>query len=123
MFSKLPYWKLLAVPVLAFAIGFLCNQTALIANGGRMPVLETDAEIWQGDAPNWNKVVLYENIIYHDPVHTRMKPTDHVKWLCDVFNLHDGIYSIGDFFAMFAMSTWDYFGIVWLTLLIKKFYS
>lgn len=120
-FSKIPYWKLLAIPVLAYTIGFTCNMTALISNGGTMPVLSTDGEVWQGDKPNWSKVVLYENTIFFDPIHTRMKPTDHVKWLCDIFNLHNGTYSIGDFFAMFAYSTYDYFGIAWLTLLLKKF--
>jgi hypothetical protein len=118
-----PYWQLLAIPVVLFAIGFTCNMTALIVNGGRMPVLVTQGELFQGAAIDWTKQVLYDGIVYLDPVHTVMRKGDHLKFLCDIFNLHDGTYSIGDGFAISADWLWDKFSIAWLALVIRKFFS
>jgi hypothetical protein len=118
-----PYWQLLAIPALLFAIGFTCNMTALISNGGRMPVLVTKGEIFEGAKPDYAKEVFYDGIEFIDPIHTVMRKEDHVKFLCDIFNLHDGTYSIGDFFAISADWLWDKFSIAWLALVIRKFFS
>ena len=84
------YWILFMIP------GGLCNMTATLLNGGRMPVRFPDS-------------VPKLDIERFSPKHTNVTPTTRVVWLCDIFPLRIRktlrLYSVGDFF-LYAAVVW-----------------
>lgn len=127
---KIPYWQALALPVLLMAIGGISNQAVLIANGGKFPVMvnekqkvehQSSTTIDKGDL----KIVIpvaekTESQFLGDDVHSVMGKNSHLKPLADIFNIGEGVASIGDFFVMAGVWLWGFAPIVWLTLIFRK---
>jgi hypothetical protein len=106
-------WILLLPPAFHF-VGAASNQLVLIANHDKFPVMEND---WRAS----NETVL--NGIIDPGGHCLMTSDTHLNFLADIFDFHDGIYSIGD--LMLMTGDWlDSFCIyVWLALIIKKLHE
>jgi hypothetical protein len=103
---KVPYWYLLAVPVMLFVSGFFMNKIAMASNGGAMPVLiyKCSADDMEGDRR-----------------HICMTHDTHVKILCDWINVQGGIESLGDILLDGSEYTFWPFVFGWLVLIIKRF--
>jgi hypothetical protein len=145
LLKKTPYWYLIAIPLLCTFIGAGSNQAVLIANGGKFPVLVNQEQIAQMCTPDTDdKDDSLAKIVQHlkhedskisapdantcanggeflDAVHTIMQPTDHFKFLADVFNLRVAIFSIGDFLLMLGDWIWAWSSIAWVVLVLRKF--
>lgn len=130
---KIPYWQVLAIPVLFMAIGAFSNQAVLIANGGKFPTMVNEKQKAEHqsstviDTGDFKIVVPVaekeESQFLGDDVHSVMGKNSHLKALADIFNVGEGIASIGDFFVMAGVWLWKFAPIVWLTLVIKKLWS
>lgn len=73
MAYKYRNWTFIVPPV-----GGIMNLTAILLNGGKMPVLASPT-------------------VFLDPTHSIMTAGTHVKFLCDIFPLmHIGLFSLGD---------------------------
>jgi len=128
---RLPYWQLLAVPVMLWMLGAGSNQLVLIANHGKFPVMVNDVQIARmcPDAKDIDEK--YKGIActsdgkggqYLDPVHTVMGANSHLKFLADIFDL-GSIYSIGDFMLMLGEWLWSFTPYMWIALVIRKLYT
>lgn len=129
---KFPYWQLLAIPVLLFGLGAGSNQIVLVANHGTFPVMVNKVDIVKmcHDASDVPPVL--QGIActtdgkggeYLDPVHVIMTPESRLKPLADIFNLGDGIYSIGDFLLMLSFGMVPFAPIAWLVLTLRRLAS
>jgi hypothetical protein len=135
-----PYWKILAVPLLLFFLGAASNQAVLVANHGKFPVMlneyrEALVHKHQSAADSDEEKKLTKNkrsfsVLdtqapsdgqFIDDVHTIMGPNSRLKILADIFDMHDGIYSIGDFLIILGMFLWQYAPITWCVLVVRKF--
>lgn len=127
---KFPYWYLLAVPVLLFALGAALNQIVLIANHGTFPVQANKVMIMTrcvdpDDMPEQLKGVVCQTDgnggQYLDfRGHVIMTDKTHLNFLADIFDLGDGIYSIGDFLLMLGQLGLNCGPIAWVALVIRK---
>lgn len=130
---NIPYWYLLAVPVLLFALGAASNQLCLVANHGTFPVQA-------------NKIMIAEKCIDPEDAkdlpakyqgvpcqtdgkggqyldkrgHVIMSKDTHLNLLGDIFGLGDGIYSIGDFMIGLGQVGLSYTPIAWLALVLRR---
>ena len=149
MFKKLlniPYWYLIAIPLLSFGIGVASNQAVLIANGDKFPVMANEENLRKYCAPadedagfaaiiaeiTGQKAHSEKSVVTPDPyscqaggefidnVHIIMTKKTHLNFLADVFDL-GAIYSIGDFGIIFAEWMLDWAVIAWLVLVLRKF--
>jgi hypothetical protein len=137
--KKVPYWYLIAIPLLSFGLGAASNQAVLIANGDKFPVMVNAEKIQKWCAPAIDADPLSALIrhimhtetakdpnsctnggVFLDGVHTIMRPKDHLKFLADIFDL-GSIYSIGDFGIILGSWMWDWSLIAWVVLVIRKF--
>ena len=102
---------LLAIPVLFTILGAASNQVVLIANHDTFPVMLNDKKLQvqemteprEQKAINFNKPIpAFEtgDTVMLDDVHCNMTSETHLNFLADVFDLHNAIYSIGDFMLM-----------------------
>ena len=102
---------LLAIPVLFTFLGAASNQVVLIANHDSFPVMLNDKKLrdmTKKDEEQFIKVQFlaptpaYEanDVVMLDDVHCNMTSETHLNFLADVFDMHDAIYSIGDFMLM-----------------------
>lgn len=130
---RIPYWKVLALPVFLFVLGYCSNQAVLIANHGKFPVMVNEVqqvehqkqmEVSLGDiqivvpsAPVTSSQYL------GDDVHSVMGPNSHLKALADIFALPQGTASIGDFLILAGEWLWSYCPIIWLTLVLRKVFG
>ena len=140
--KKIPYWYLIAIPLLAIGIGAASNQAVLIANGGKFPVqvnAEEQAKLCvapkadadyalpsahrqepaEPSAPDMNTCA--NGGEYLDEVHTIMNSQSHLKAFADIFNLGAATYSIGDFLLILGEWMWGWSCIAWCVLVIRKF--
>jgi hypothetical protein len=101
---------ILAIPVLFTVLGAASNQVVLIANHDTFPVLVNDKKLAEMTEPKdepkeirFNKPMpAYEegDTVMLDDVHCNMTNKTHLNALADIFDMHDAIYSIGDFLLM-----------------------
>jgi hypothetical protein len=141
LLKKLPYWYLIAIPLLSLGLGAASNQAVLIANGDKFPVMVNAEKIHKACAPAIDAdplSALIRNImhtetakdpdpnsctnggVFLDGVHTIMQPKDHLKFLADIFDL-GSIYSIGDFGIILGSWMWDWSLSAWVVLVLRKF--
>lgn len=147
--KKLPYWQLIAIPVLCIALGTGLNQAVLISNGDRFPVLYNNEKIHteciapkDSPAPSPFALLLPSlsapapvptgdddpdlcsnggKFFPKDDVHVIMDKDSRLKALADIFDFHDATYSIGDGFIFFGEWIWGWAPLAWLVLVIRKF--
>ena len=108
---------LLAIPVLFTFLGAASNQLVLLANHDTFPVMVNDKKLQEMTEPEEKPTGIQfakpmsafaaDDAVYLDDVHVAMTSHTHLNFLADVFNLHDAIYSIGDFMLMLG----EWFGV------------
>jgi hypothetical protein len=143
--KKVPYWYLIAIPLLLTFMGAASNQAVLIANGDKFPVMANEEKLQKfcqpQEAGNSFAAAIAKALgipekstqmaepdpftcaaggEFLDDVHVIMTSKSHLKPLADVFDMHDGIYSIGDFSLIFGEWMWGWSPLAWLALVIRK---
>lgn len=104
-------------------MGAASNQAVLNANHDKFPVevntfkeeimvYKMQQEWKDATADIENAPSLPEGMI--DDTHCIMTEYTHLNWLADVFDLKDGIYSIGDFLLMLGGYLWTFAPFVWV---------
>jgi hypothetical protein len=103
-------WILLAPPA-AYIFGAALNQSVIIANHGKFPVMmnPTAAADAQPDA---NGML--------DGVHCLMTNDTRFNALADIINRGDGICSIGDLFITLGEWMWAFCPFVWGALVAQR---
>jgi hypothetical protein len=106
---------ILAVPVLFTLLGAASNQVVLIANHDTFPVMVNDKKLAEMTETKEKFPVVElkphkvfkptpaqekNDAVMLDDVHCAMTSKTHLNALADVFDMHDAIYSIGDFLLM-----------------------
>jgi len=103
--KKTALW-ILAIPLALSLMGAASNQLVLIVNHDKFPVevntLKEEVMVYKMES-DWKAATaeagvdlpVPEGMI--DDVHCVMTHDTHLNYLADIFDLHDGIYSIGDF--------------------------
>jgi len=136
LLQKVPYWQLIAVPLLLLFIGAASNQAVLIANGDKFPVLINQEQIVQACTPAVDKSPFDSMPLvtpsvdintcanggeFLDDSHVIMTSKSHLNILADIFDFHDATYSIGDLLMMLGswMRGWSF--VAWVVLVIRKF--
>lgn len=99
------------LPYLVFGVGAGSNQLVLIANHDKFPVMLNEAGRVHFN-PDANGLL--------DKTHCVMTPDTHLNALADIFDLHDGWYSIGDFLLMLSDWLSGFCVFVWIALVIQK---
>jgi hypothetical protein len=147
--KRVPYWQLIAIPLLLFFAGVTSNQLVLIANHDRFPVMVNSAKLAKfvedkndadekaaaGKHPDKHGIVYNSKISSDtvkaagrrdlgpdgmiDDVHCVMVPSSHLKALSDIFDL-GSIYSVGDFLLMLSEWLGSFTPIMWLALVLRK---
>jgi hypothetical protein len=106
---------LLAIPLLTFMLGVASNQAVLIANHDKFPVLLNDrklAKFVEADAKEDSDFFarrtmparVVNGAVMIDDVHCNMTKETHLNTLADIFDMHDAIYSVGDF--LIELGSW-----------------
>ena len=115
---------------LAFTLGGVAsNQIVLIANHDTFPVevntykekLVVAKARAEWDSKSEERSVstpLPEGML--DDTHCVMTHYTHLNFLADVFDLKDGIYSIGDFGIMLGEWLWTFCPFMWLFEVVRK---
>lgn len=147
--KKLPYWYLIAIPLLATLLGAASNQAVLIANGDKFPVLYNNEKIHVScqtpDAnaeenpldillgvPSKTSILKPQPALsdpdlcqnggkFLDDTHVIMDKDSHLKILSDIIDMHEATYSVGDGLLEFGEWMWSWSVIAWLVLVIRKF--
>jgi hypothetical protein len=105
---------ILAVPFLFTLLGSASNKLVIATNHDKFPVMVNDAKLFeyqhklteeaQSDDEDLaeHAAVKLEELEhgYLDDTHVIMTKSTHLNFLADIFDLRDGIYSIGDFLIM-----------------------
>ena len=109
-FFKRTSLYILAIPLLFTFLGTASNQAVLISNFDRFPVMVNDKKLAEMTAPEDKPTVIQfakpqptleaNDAVMIDDVHCVMTSKTHLNALADVFDMHDAIYSIGDFMLM-----------------------
>jgi hypothetical protein len=94
-------WLLLLPFAFQYA-GIALNQAAVIANHDTMPVLVNQAKA--SHVP--------------DDIHAVMDSQTRLKFLCDIFDARDAIYSLGDGFLFFGLWLEPYAFFLWALIMI-----
>ena len=144
---RIPYWQIIAVPILLIVGGVLSNQVVLIANGDKFPVLVNDKKYErmlerQAEEDDAEQAVRHfvtldglvkiplSTISIRDAVradedgmidytHSRMGHNSHLRALADIWDLGN-IYSVGDGGIIFGSWLWNFAPLAWLVLVIRK---
>lgn len=143
---KTSLW-IVAVPMICFLLGALSNQTVLVANHDRFPVMingykqnqyqlylqkelnecmaantsdDSDGPDPQGECDKVEFALEGLKYGYLDDTHVIMTSHTHLNFLADWFDRKDGIYSPGDFLLILAESTFEYTLAMWLAVVIMK---
>src|SRR5208282_956929 len=127
---RFPYWYLLVVPVLLWALGAASNQAVFLANAGKFPVRMNAA--WmdakcstKGLDPDEIEAIPASHCAKGgqmiDQRHSIMGPNSNLKFLADIFNF-GGMYSIGD--GLLTLGGWllSFTPIMWIGLALRKLY-
>lgn len=98
-------WVLL-LPVASTFAGVASNQSVLIVNGDKFPVLLNDkkaavyinaSKAKENSPDDWKMPAIVENAtVMLDNEHCLMTKDTHLNFLADVFDFKTGIYSVGD---------------------------
>lgn len=106
-FQKVPYWYLLALPIICFGVGFALNALVMKANNGVMPVMVPGG--CPSDFPN-------------DGIHACATSLTHLKFLSDWIYVRstDSIMSIGDFLEKVWYDLHTICSCAWVALMIAK---
>lgn len=147
LIKKVPYWYIIAIPLLSMLLGAASNQAVLMANGDKFPVFWNNEKIHVSCQTPEPKAVpdflssLLPSILAPQPApkanpdpdlcqnggkfldneHVIMDKGSHLKALADIFDIGSGAYSIGDGLLAFGEWVWEWAGIAWLALIIRKF--
>lgn len=132
--GKTMLWVLL-LPSTVWYTGAASNQLVIVANNGKFPVqtnptylakhrLEVDREIAEAQAAgDGGAVQAIQSVDAQgmlDSVHCVMTKNTHFNLLADIFDLHSGIYSIGDFMLMLGEWLGTFCPYVWGALALMK---
>jgi len=148
---KLPYWQIIAVPLLLAFSGAASNQAVLVANWGKFPVMLNSAEIQKLQSSEeeremeqiisaiigqaHHKSIIWDSAIpttaaqnansddMIDDTHCIMSKTNRLKFLADWINLGGHIASPGDLGIWLGSWLFSFAPIVWLTLVVKKLWG
>lgn len=127
---KFPYWYLIVVPILLFCLGVASNQSVLVANHGKFPVMLSEGAYYQyctahseEDEATAPAISCIKGGQMIDPVHSVMGPNSHFKVLSDIIPLGSAIYSIGDGLIELGLFLLGYTPIMWLALVLRKIYT
>lgn len=139
---KIPYWQLLAVPLLFVFLGLASNQSVLIANHGKFPVMLNERQVAtfcsrESSLENAFKDKVKFSIIntrasytdcssggqFIDNIHSIMGSNSHLKGMADIFSLGDAIYSIGDGFLFLGFWLLSFTQIAWAALTLRKIFE
>ena len=106
-------WVLLS-PYALITAGAASNQLVLIANHDKFPVMVNTTKLPKlADVEGAPDGML-------DDVHCVMTNKTHLNFLADIFDMHDAVYSIGDF----ALGAGEWLNIfcpfVWGALIVRK---
>jgi hypothetical protein len=129
-FLKKTSLYLLAIPLLSTSLGIVSNQAVLIANFDTFPVMVNDKKLAEMTAPEDKPTVIQfakpqpaletNDAVMIDDVHSAMTHETHLNALADIFDMHDAIYSIGDFMLMLGEWLWAFCPFVWAADVIRK---
>ena len=126
---KIPYWYLIAIPLLSIGLGTVSNQVVLWDNFDKFPVMYNAEKIHESCKPKDKADDLAADIIkalsgsgktknlhlqlsapdpnvcanggpFLDHIHVIMTKDSKLKALADIWDFHDVTYSIGDFMLM-----------------------
>ena len=109
---------ILALPLLLTVLGAASNQAVLIANHDTFPVMLNDKKISMMDERRAEQEIKFvhpqpamedvDGTVMLDDVHCVMTHKTHLNFLADIFDLKDGIYSVGDFGLMLGDWFWAF---------------
>lgn len=103
-FRRLKLW-IIIIPLISIALGNVCNQAVIVANHDKFPVM-FNGLLGSG--------VAVGQLLPDDPIHCMMGPSTHLNFLADIFDFHDGLYSIGDGLLYAGLWLWKYAPAVWI---------
>lgn len=142
--KRIPYFYLIAVPVLLVLSGVASNQAVLVANWGKFPVMMNERQVQlqakmqeqmdQADQKQANddpfssfntsvdtdKIVLDSQSQFLDDVHSIMGHNSRLKFMADIFNMGQFICSIGDLLLWLGEWLGSYSFIMWLGLILRR---
>jgi hypothetical protein len=131
--TRIPYWYLIAIPLLLIFSGTVSNQLVFLTNDGKFPVMVNQKELEAMTSPDTDVLAILgitkpkkaisspdKSNQFIDSQHTVMVPENRLKFLADWINLGEGIYSPGDMAIMLGEYLWTFAPIAWLALVIRK---
>lgn len=140
---KIPYCRLLAIPLLLVFSGACSNQLVLVANWGKFPVMvneqrmqkiqKENCEPQDMDNPDGNFSIFDTSVLkpiaekdaacaptqFIDEEHSIMGKNSRLKFLADYLSFGSTIYSPGDFLILLGEWLFSYTWIIWGTLVFK----
>lgn len=146
---KIPYWYLIAIPLLCIGLGTVSNQVVLWDNFDKFPVMYNAEKVHEscqpakkddlesiiikalkGDGSKTKNLKLQLSVLdpnvcanggpFLDDVHVIMTKDSKLKPLADIWDFHDVTYSIGDFMLMLGDWFMGWAPLAWLVLVIRK---
>lgn len=103
-FRRLKLW-IVIIPLALILLGTASNQAVLIANHDKFPVMFNGVN---------GSGIEVGQMFHGDDVHCMMGPSTHLNFLADIFDFHDGLYSIGDGLLYIGLWLWQYAPAVWI---------
>lgn len=103
-FRRLKLW-IIAIPLLLILLGIASNQAVIIANHDKFPVMFNGLN---------GSGIAVGQLLPDDPIHCMMGPSTHLNFLADIFDFHDGLYSIGDGLLYTGLWLWKYTPAIWI---------
>lgn len=141
-FIRASFLWVLLLPYAFTYVGAASNQLVLIANNDKFPVMQNEADIARFHAINAEKIKILEAMEDEDDKpkarvmiaviqaqdaagllddrHCIATSKTHLNFLGDVFDLHDAIYSIGDFMLGIGDDITTMCIVLWVVLAAKK---
>lgn len=142
-FLRLTFLWVLLLPYLIGNLGAASNQLVLVANHDKFPVMYNEVLTAEFHAINAEKIKFFESVPEDsdkkplarvmeatikaadaagivDERHCLMTSKTHLNFLSDVFDFHDGIYSIGDGFLYLAGWLDTFCPFVWVALILMR---
>jgi len=143
----IPYWYVVAIPLLSIFLGIASNQAVLVTNGDKFPVLvnnkkladlrqqqEAEGESLSIDIQIGNKVYkikesgIPDQVIKQavdpdgmiDDTHCVMSKSNHLKALADWIDLGSTVASPGDAAIVAGSLAWPYALPMWIGLILRK---
>lgn len=135
---KTALW-IIAVPVLAFALGSVTNEAVLVANHDRFPVMWSEAKCFEhsvklnkdlmdameaGDIDAAMMIQIRKAEFaqgYLDETHVLMTSKTHLNWLADWIQVRgEGTYSPGDYLLNAGIDGMEVMWPVWFIVALVK---